>query len=161
MKHWPAPLLQPDRHKDCLLYSVAYLCHCFGYPEVTPEQVRAFRAEQGLQESTYPATMCRISSDHHWLHTREKQAFQRFWLGPHQRSWVERSLASGRVGLISVERTPGRAHSLVLLENQGETGVLVMDPLYGHRIDTWEWFLSVGPGHHGCHRIDGWYSTSA
>lgn len=157
---WPTPLLQPDPHDGCIFYSVAYICRCFGV-EVTPEQVQAFRAQERKQEAMLPLLNCGLQMRRHWNHYNEDQEeWQRYWLGPATRSWVEQHLSEGWIGLVIVERVTGKAHALVVLERRGDEGVLVMDPLYGHRIDSWEWFLSIGPGHHGCHHIDGWYKSA-
>ncbi len=154
----PSPLLQSDPHEGCILFSVAYLCHCFGHHDVTPEQVQAFREQTHKQEAMFPQLKCGLQMKRHWDHYEEsKEEWQRYWLGPLTRSWVEQQFTEGYIGLVIVERTAGRAHALVALESRGEEGIYVMDPLYGHRVDTWEWFLAVGPGYHGCHHIDGWY----
>ena len=160
-RQWPAPLLQPDRSKDCLLYSVAYLCHCAGHLDVTAEDVRRFRREAHLWEGMLPKKRFAIAIDRYWDFVYDEPERQRYWLGPDQRVWVESHLAAGEIGLVCVERTAGRAHQLVVLESRGDAGVLVMDPLYGHRIESWQWFLSVGPSQRGCHRIDGWYRLPA
>jgi len=93
----------------------------------------------------------------HWHTYTDQEEWKRYWLGPTTQTWVEQHLAQGYIALVIVERVPNKAHALVALESHGNEGVYVMDPLYGHRVDSWEWFLSVGPGHHGCHHIDGWY----
>ncbi len=155
---WPAPLLQPDPHDGCVLYSVAYLCRCLGHPDVTPEQVQQFRQERRLQEYCYPGEFGDVTI-HYWQYRHGELEWQRFWLGPAQRSWVESYLAAGYLGLASVKRTPGYGHALVVLEDKGDDGVLVMDPLYGHRIESWDWLLASGVGHL-CHRINGWYRAA-
>jgi hypothetical protein len=156
---WPEPLLQPDRNEGCFIHSMAYLCHCFGHTEVTPEQVQAFREAEHKWEGVFPSLHCGLALERYWDYVdKDEEERRRYWLGPGTRPWVEKHLAQGQISAVIVERVVGLAHALVLLESRGDAGVLVMDPLYGHRIDTWEWFLSIGPGNHGCHHIDGWYS---
>ena len=156
---WPPPLLQPDPCEGCILYSVAYLCHCLGYPGTTPEQVRDFRARSNKWEGMFPVVSFGVKLERFWNYLEDDQdEMQRFWLGQGTREWVEKHLTQGQIGLVIVERVAGKAHALVALESRGDKGIFVMDPLYGHRVDTWEWFLSIGPGNHGAHHIDGWYS---
>lgn len=155
---WPNPLLQPDPHDGCIHYSVAYICHCFGYTMVVPEQVQIFREQTHKLEAMFPILNCNLQMKRHWDdYEHDKEEWQRYWLGPTTRLWVEWHLSHGYTGLVIVERIAGKAHALVVLEGRGDDGVFVMDPLYGHRVERWEWFLSVGPGYHGCHHIDGWY----
>lgn len=156
---WPAPLLQPDPAKDCLLYSLAYICHCAGYPQVSVEDIRRFRAEAAMWAGMFPTKRCGLHMERIWEYLPDESERLRFWMGPGERAWVEEHLCTGKIGLVCVERAVGHAHQLVVLESLGDAGVLVMDPLYGHREEPWDWFLSVGPGHTGCHHIDGWYSV--
>lgn len=159
MKTWPAPLLQPNRSEGCFIHSIAYLCHCFGATSITPEQVQEWRSETHIWEGMFPRRQCGLALERDWDYVeKDEDERRRYWLGPGTRLWVEEHLDCGQLSVVIVERVVGLAHALVLLESQGEKGVLVMDPLYGHRVDTWEWFLSIGPGAHGCHHIDGWYS---
>lgn len=153
---WPGPLLQPDKKKDCMLYSVAYLCRCLGHTDVTPEQVKQYREETGWTETSFPGQRLSIQSDHYW-HYKQPSDYQRFWMGKKQRGWVEQHLADGQIALVCVHRVPEMGHIVVLLEAD-ETSVMLADPIYGHVRETWDWVLGVGPGTHGCHRIDGWYS---
>lgn len=155
MKKWPAPLLQPDKKKDCLLYSVAYLCHCFGFTSVTVELVKAFRQQMRLKEVHYPEELG-LEMECYWRYEDEQQ-WKRFWLGMEQKVWVQEHLAQEHLALVSIHRVPEMGHSVVLLEAD-ETGVLIADPATGHVHETWEWFLGMGPGTHGCHRIEGWYT---
>lgn len=152
---WPDPLLQPDNKKDCMLYSTAYLCHCLNHSEVTVEQLRQYRKESGLRESSFPSERLSIQSDHWWNHESAVE-YQRFWLGKKQREWVEQHLAERQIALVHVHRVPEMTHIVVLLESD-ETGVLIADPIYGHIHETWGWFLSDGASKHGCHRVEGWY----
>lgn len=157
-KQWPAPLLQPNRQKDCGFYAVAYLCQCLGYPEVTPEQVRDFREQEHKWEGMFPKVRCNLSIERFWDYIdKDEEERKRYWLGPDTRQWVEQHLASDQIALVVVERVTGMAHMVVLLESRGDEGVYLMDPLYGHCVESWEWFLSIGAGKHGAHHIDGWY----
>jgi len=157
---WTDPVLQSDPHEGCILCSVAYICHCFGHTGITPDQVQVFREQTRKLEAMFPQWHCGLQMKRHWDHyDDDKEEWQRYWLGPATREWVARHLREGYIGLVIVERVVGKAHALVVLESCGEEGVLVMDPLYGHRVDTWEWFLAVGPRSHGCHHIDGWYRS--
>lgn len=141
-----------------MLYSVAYLCRCFGRADITPEQVQSFRASEHKWEGMFPHVRCGLDLERAWRYRgQDEEEWRRYWLGPGTRSWVEKHLASGQIGLVLVERVVGLAHALVVLESCGDEGVLVMDPLYGHKTEDWKWFLSIGPGQHGCHHIDGWY----
>lgn len=157
---WPAPLLQTDKKKDCLLYSTAYLCHCLGFPEVTVEQIRQYRAETGWYEASFPSERLSVRAEHWWHYKLDRVAiYQRFWMGAAQRGWVEQHLVAQQIALASIHRVPEMGHIVVLLE-AGETSVLLADPIHGHVRETWEWFLSTGPGGDLCHRIEGWYSRS-
>lgn len=160
MRTWPPPLLQPNRNEGCFTYSMAYLCHCLGYTEVTPDDVRLFREQEHKWEGMFPVVRFGAKIERHWNYEDDRNEWRRYWLGPGTRSWVEKHLTSGQISVIIVERIPAIAHALVLLESKGDEGVLVMDPLYGHRIESWDWFLSIGPGNHGCHHIDGWFSLA-
>lgn len=155
MSVWPDPLIQPDKKKDCSFHSVAYLCRCFGFLQVTADDVKAFRQRTGFKEVHYPEDLG-IAMDCYWRHEDEQQ-WRRFWLGIEQRAWVQEHLVQGQIALVSVHRVPEMGHSVVLLEAD-EAGVLLADPAAGHVRETWDWFLGVGPGTHGCHCIDGWYS---
>lgn len=159
MSAWPEPLIQPDVKKDCLIYSTAYLCHCLGYPEITVEQIRQYRAETGWIESSFPGERLPIKSDH-WWHYKLPDDYRLFWLGKEQRGWVEQHLAQGQLAIVCIHRIPEMGHIVVLLESD-ETGVLLADPVSGHVRENWDWFLGIGPGTHGCHRIEGWYSREA
>lgn len=156
---YPAPLLQPDPHDGCVYYAVAYICHCFGCAEVTPEQVQAFRKQHNKHEGMFPELQCGLQQERFWHYLRlSKEERLLFWLGPGTRPWVEQHFDKGQIGLVTVERVKGIAHAIVALESRGDDGVYIMDPLYGHRVESWDWFLGIGPGTHGCHHIEGWYS---
>lgn len=127
--------------------------------EVTPGHIQAFRQKEHKWEGMYPSLYCGLKLERYWdyLHKDEEERL-RYWLGPGTRSWVEKHLVSGQISVVIVERVSTMAHALVLLESRGDEGALVMDPLYGHCVESWDWLLSIGPGNHGCHHIDGWYS---
>lgn len=154
LHRWPEPLLQPDKKKDCMIYSTAYLCRCLGYADVTPEQVRAYREETRFKEVHFPETLG-IAMDCYWRY-EDEQRWKQFWLGVEQKAWVQQRLAQGYLALAAVHRVPEMGHIVVLLDAD-ETGVLLADPALGHVCETWEWFLGTGARKPGCHRIDGWY----
>src|SRR5262249_28958902 len=110
-------------------------------------------------EWMYPALVLGHPVERFWDWMDKDEAERlRFWLGADTRAWVEQRLARGQVAVVQVHRIATMAHALVLLERQGDAGVLLMDPLYGHVVESWDWFLSIGPGNHGCHHVEGWYS---
>lgn len=170
---WPAPYLQPDRMKDCGYYAQAYLCHCLGHPDVTAEQIRDWRAETRIHESRYAERV--LGAEYKgWgeyeLGTPEHTAF---WLGPGTREWLTGWLAGGWIAQVGVNRIASCGHAVVVLA-ASDDGVLLMDPIYGHVTEPWEWFLGPGgrkgdrsgawPGSapdgrqfYGCHYIEGWY----
>jgi len=80
----------------------------------------------------------------------------KFWMGPDAEGWVRDWLAGGWIGHASVYRIPAMGHAVAVLEARDE-GVLLMDPIYGHVVEPWDWFLGIGPGKHGCHHIGAWY----
>lgn len=153
---YPTPLLQPDPHEGCMIYSVAYLCHCLGYISVTPEQIKQYRIETRYTEPSFPKMRLAIRSDFYWEHRQTD--YQRFWLGKEQRKWVEEHLADRWIALACIHRIPEMGHIVVLLE-ANETDVLLADPITGLVWETWDWFLGAGPtATHGSHCIHGWYS---
>ena len=156
---WPQPLLQPDKQRDCLLYSVAYLCHCCGFMDVTPEQVRQYRTETGWMERSFPEKRLSVQAEYYW-HYKQPADYQRFWLGLSQRVWVEQHFIDGQIALVCVHRVSEMGHIVVLLEADS-SGVLLADPIAGHVRETWEWLLGIGPGMYGCHRVEGWYKYPA
>lgn len=158
MVAWPDAYLQPDRHKDCGFYASAYLCRCLGHPDVTAEQIMAWREETKRLEFSYPQTLGHpVTCFWDALKRGDDAEQRRYWLGEGTREWVEDWLARGYLAVVQVHRIPTMAHALVLLESQGDSGVLLMDPIYGHITEPWDWFLSIGPGHHGAHHVEGWY----
>lgn len=165
MREWPAPYLQPDRHTGCIEHSTAYICRCLGHSEVTAEQVEAWRRDghsdgKHYWEGMYPQMILGHAILRFWksLGDHDEAERLRYWLGPGTREWVEQHLAAGQIGLVQVHRIATMAHAVVLLEARGDAGVFLMDPIYGHIIEPWDWFLGIGPGNHGCHHIEGWYS---
>jgi hypothetical protein len=137
---WPAPLLQPDKKKDCLLYSTAYLCHCLGYPDVTVEQVRQYRTETGWYEASFPSEHLSVQAEHWWHYTLQKSEYQRFWLGGEQRGWVEQHLAEKQIALASVHRVPEMGHIVVLLEADEES---VTDARFTTKMRLSQWKILV------------------
>ncbi len=157
-REWPAPYLQPEKHTGCIEHSVAYLCRCLGHPDATAEQVAAWREEKHCGEWMYPSLVLGIPTERFWQWYEVDEAEQRrFWLGQETRPWVERHLAAGELAIVQLHRIPTMAHAVVLLEARGDEGVFLMDPIYGHIVEPWEWFLGIGPGNHGCHHVEGWY----
>lgn len=179
---WPAPYLQPDRTKDCGYYAQAYLCRCLGHPEVTAEQVKAWRAEVGIHETRYAANVLGSRILTFWDHWNERGSHQVFWLGqgaypdPARCAasfWMRLMLADGWIAQAAVHRIAGMTHAVVVLGADDE-GVQLMDPIYGHMTEPWGWFLGPGPQNgraepewpgaapdgrpfYGCTYIEGWY----
>ena len=157
-RQWPAPVLQPTSETGCIEASVAYIAHCLGFPDVTPQMIADAKGAESPACERYIPTCLGYPVEMWWEHTQNEPEKRLFWLGAHARPWVETHLARGAIALVTVERVPGRAHAIVLLEAHGDAGVYVMDPLYGHRVDAWEWFLGVGASFHGAHHLSGWYT---
>lgn len=170
---WPTPYFQPNPKQDCQFYATAYLCRCFGFAEVTAQDVMAFRhtpreigGEPGrfLSEAHFPEMMFGLEIYPFWLDmTPEHNYGDRWWLGPSQRPWVEQMLADGWLGRIEVMRVREMAHACVLLESRGDAGALIFDPYAGLVVESWEWLLGPGPRHKDTdgwadsHRIEAWY----
>lgn len=170
---WPEPYLQPDRHKDCGFYSAAYVARCLGRADVTAETVKAWRAETRYHEAAYAREV--LGAEHLRFQRAEDEGDQdarnAFWLGPRRRSWVEGHLDAGWIAQVMLHRIAAMGHAAVVLGYSAE-GVLLMDPIYGHLTEPWEWFLGPGPkaeaaewpgtapdgrAWYGCHFIEGWY----
>lgn len=157
MTRWPDALLQPSMDTGCIEHSVAYLAHCLGFTQVTPEMVaEAQGAESPACERYIPAVL-HYPVELWWQHKDNDAERRLWWLGANARPWVEARIADGQVALVIVERVPGRAHAVALLDTEGEHGVFIMDPLYGHRTESWNWFLGLGAARHGAHFVAGWY----
>ena len=152
---FPEPDLQPARNQDCGYYTAAYVAHCLGHPDVTAGQVKAWRAETHYSEERYSQRVLgaeiRTYADEYGEAT-----FKSWWLGPGTDGWIRDWLSAGWIAHATVHRIPDFGHAVAVLGAAAE-GVLLMDPLCGHVVEPWEWFLGIGPGKHGCHRIDGWY----
>lgn len=174
---WPAPYLQPDRHRDCSFYAAAYVARCLGHPQVTAATVKAWRAQAGYGEVHYADLALGAEMRHFWDAGREggEEARRPFWLGPRYRPWVRRHLEGGWIAQVLLNRVPGMGHAAVMLECAAG-GVLLMDPVYGHVTEPWEWLLGPGgrTGHgdwpgsapdgrpfYGCHFVEGWYRLPA
>ena len=92
-----------------------------------------------------------------------------FWLGPGAQGWVRDWLAR-RVDSAghAVHRIPAWA-TRSSCSSASDDGVLLMDPIYGHVTEPWDWFL--GPGaqrddepftpNRCCHFIEAWYKPAA
>lgn len=168
---WPVPYLQPDRMKDCGYYAQAYLARCLGHPDITADQVRAWREETRIHETRYSPNVlgaayygwgdCEHGSPEHTA----------FWLGPGAQEWLTGWLDGGWIAQIHVHRIPTYGHAAVVL-GASDDGVLLMDPIYGHITEPWGWLLGPGPKRgnpawpgsapdgrefYGCHFIEGWY----
>ncbi len=169
---WPSPYLQPDNH-SCGYYASAYLCRCFGF-DVSAEDLRATATKAGYTgpESylplceTFPVERYGLKRESFWDYTQnidDKELWRttgaRFYLGGDARRWFTEKLA-GRLALVNVYRAYPTYHMLVALE-AGEGGVIVMDPLFGHRVETWDWFLGSGPGTNTAHNVAGFYELAA
>ena len=154
---WPAPMLQPTSDTGCIEHSVAYIAHCLGFTHVTPQMVADAKGAESPAAERYVPHCLGYPVDLWWHHKDENDIKRMYWLGANARLWVEYHLRAGEIALVIVERVPNRAHALVLLESRGDDGVLVMDPLYGHRTEPWPWLLGLGAGRHGAHHIAGWY----
>lgn len=80
----------------------------------------------------------------------------RFWMGPGTGHWLRGWPVDGWVARAEVHRIPAYGHAVAVLD-ASDQGVLLMDPLHGHVIKEWAWFLGPGPGCQGAHYIAGWY----
>ena len=145
-REWPEPYLQPDRTKDCGFYSVAYIGRCFGL-DVTADDVKAWRAETNRHEDHYLTTVHGIPMQR----PGDDGRHPRWWMGPDQREWVA-SMLDVAVCLVHLLRIPTMHHSVVALEARDD-GVLLMDPIYGHVVEPWDWFLGPGAGDHNAHAL--------
>jgi hypothetical protein len=169
----PEAYLQPDRNKDCSFYSAAYVARCLGFPDVTADDVKAWRSQSRYGEVHYAPQALGADMLNPWQAEREggKPARDPFWLGPRRRSWVETHLDGGWIAQVMVNRIASMGHAVALLGHSAQ-GVRLMDPIYGHMTEPWGWFLGPGskaecadwPGaapdgrpFFGCHYIEGWY----
>jgi len=153
---FPEPYLQPDRNKDCGYYTAAYIARCLGHPDVTAEQVKAWRAETRYHETAYARRVLGAETRTFWDVYGDGPERRIFWMGQGAQDWLRGWLADGWVGHAQVFRIPEMGHAVAVLGVTDE-GVLLMDPLSGHITEPWEWFLGIGPGKHGCHFMEGWY----
>jgi hypothetical protein len=172
---WPEPYLQPDRHKDCGYYAAAYVARCLGYPDVTAEQGKEWRAETRVHEVMYAANVHGAEMLTHWTEYRDSPERKVFWQGPRAKDWTRRWLDGGWISQVCLHRIPDMGHAVVVLGYSAD-GVLLMDPIYGHVTEPWGWFLGPGPKaecpdwpgkapdgrpFYGCHFIEGWYRMPA
>ena len=156
---FPEPYLQPDRHEDCGYYAAAYVARCLGHPDVTAEQVKAWRAETHCHETMYALRVLGAEMRRFWDVYGDEPARKIFWMGPGAENWVRGWLTDGWIAQACLHRIPEMGHAVAVLD-AAEEGVLLMDPIYGHVIEPWEWFLGIGPGTNGCHFIEGWYKPA-
>jgi hypothetical protein len=152
---WPEPYYQPDRTQDCGFYTAAYIARCLGYSNVTAEAVKQWRAQTTTHEDFYVHRVYGVPLIRWWDYQGDEIERQKFWLGPDQRQWFTERLR-GHIAHVEVFRIPTMGHAVVALEARDE-GVLLMDPIYGHVVEPWDWFLSIGAGNHGCHYVAAFY----
>ena len=170
---FPEPYLQPNRNEDCGFYTAAYVARCLGHPDVTAQQVKDWRAETRKHEAHYVHDVLGAQMRTHWTefgHVADEAGRKVFWLGPGTEEWVRSWLADGWLAALNVHRIPEMGHAVALLDAADE-GVLLHDPIYGHVIEPWGWFLGPGPKHdgswpgsapdgrafYGCTYVEGWY----
>ena len=154
---WPSPYLQPDPKRECSFYANAYVARCLGFADVTAQQITTWREQTSIHEDHYVDRILGVRGHRHWDFKYDDGYRSRFWLGPDNRPFVEHWLAR-HIAKASVHRIAAMSHAVVALEATDD-GVLIMDPIYGHRIEPWDWFLGTGTGTHGCHRFDVIYAT--
>lgn len=142
---FPEAYLQPDPRKDCGFYAAAYIARCAGFPGATAADVMAWCESARFGDVHYAARahgaeMCSFADAE-----REggEDGRRPFWLGPGGRPWLEERLCGGWIAMVQVNRIREMSHAVVALECSG-AGVLLMDPVYGHMTEPWEWLL--GPG---------------
>jgi hypothetical protein len=150
----PVAYLQPDPKRDCGFYATAYIARCLGHPEITAQDVMAWRASTGRHEDWYLDAELGITAERFAVEPAEHRRI--WWLGPDAQEWVQGWLDRGWIGKAEVHRVPHMVHGVVVL-GYSANGVELMDPLTGFVTESWEWFLGVGSGVHGCHHIGGWY----
>lgn len=153
---WPEPYRQPNIKQDCTYYAAAYIARCLGRPETTAQDVMAWREETGFHEDTYVERALGAETRKWWEDKDDDERRRRWWLGPNGREWVQSWIDDGWIGYAYVHRISDMAHAVVLLDASDE-GVLLMDPVYGHVIEPWDWFLGIGAGTYGCHRVTPWH----
>ena len=153
---WPAPYLQPDVTRDCAFYATAYLARCLGRNEISAQSVMAWREQTTRHEDYYIEQALGVESRSWWHDKDDDERRVRWWLGPRGREWVESWLADGWIGGAHVHRISAMTHAVAVL-GASDAGVLLMDPILGHVVEPWEWFLGVGAGTFGCHRITAWH----
>jgi hypothetical protein len=164
---FPEPYLQPDRSMDCGFYTAAYIARCLGHSGVTAEQVKAWRAETARHEDHYARVALGAETRTFWDYCTDDTASMavnlrrgKFWMGPGTEDWVRSWLDDGWIAHAEVMRISAFGHAVALLD-AAEEGVVLMDPLCGHVIEPWSWFLGPGPGMKGAHFIAGWYRPAA
>jgi hypothetical protein len=153
---WPVAYLQPDRNDGCMLYASAYIAHVFRF-EASPENFSEFRTRTSKLEFMYLKDALGLPLQTFWKHLDDETERRRWWLGPGTQSWVQDHVRNDEIALVQVHRIPTIGHAVVLLEADDDS-VLLMDPLTGFVRESWDWFLSIGPGpgHVNCHFIEAW-----
>lgn len=170
---WPEPYLQPNPREDCSYYAAAYIARCLSRPDVTAEQVKAWRYKTTRHETYFAEAELGAEVRRFWDVYGDEPERKIFWLGPGAEEWVRGWLDDGWIAHVNVHRIREMGHAVVLL-GYDRDGVALMDPISGHMTEPWGWFLGPGarngrsekhwPGSapdvrdfYGCHFIEGWY----
>jgi hypothetical protein len=161
---FPEPYLQPNPKEDCGYYTAAYIARCLGNPDVTAAQVKAWRAETRRHEAYYARHVLGAEFRTFWDVYKDEPERKIFWLGPQARDWVRDWLNDGWIAAVNLHRVPEMGHAAAVLDCADE-GVLLHDPIYGHVLEAWDWFLGPGARLEGeprdpqrrCHFVEGWY----
>lgn len=157
---WPEPYIQPNPKQDCTFYAAAYIARCLGWPETTAQDVIDWRERENRYEHHFLIERDGVETRRWWDDRDDEDERRRWWLGPGGREWVQRWIRDGWIGYVHIHRIAEMSHAVVLLDATDE-GALLMDPIYGHVVEPWDWFLGDGPGNHGAHHIQGWHRRSA
>ena len=157
---WPAEYLQPNPQRDCTFYAAAYLARCLGHPDVTAQDVMDWRESTGWHEDRYLQQALSVETRSWWDDKDDDAKRRRWWLGPDGREWVTWWLDDGWVGYAEVHRIPEMYHAVAVLQAD-EDGVVLMDPVHGFIAEPWDWFLGIGAGTYGCHRISSWHRSAS
>lgn len=158
VREWPEPYLQPDPKRDCSFYANAYVARCLGFADVTAEQIKTWREVNNRDEDWFIRVELGVVPVSYGDFMDDDDERRKFWLGPDNRTFVEHWLGT-HVAKASVHRIQEMSHAVVALEARTE-GVLIMDPIFGFRVEPWDWFLGIGAGTHGCHRLDAIYPVA-
>jgi hypothetical protein len=171
LRTFPEPYLQPNPREDCSYYTAAYIARCLGHPDVTADQVKAWRAETSSHETYYAKEMLGAEFRTHGTEYGDSPERKIFWQGPRAKEWTRGWLQDGWIAAVCLHRIAELGHVAAALDCT-DAGVHLMDPIYGHITEPWGWFLGPGPkaecdnwpgsapdgrAFHGCHFIEGWY----